>query len=62
MYVLALNGSHNNNGNTAFLLNKVLGYCAEGGAKTEIINVHEAVSDAKYPFCVNCVTPCQKQC
>ena len=62
MYVLALNGSHNNNGNTAFLLNKVLGYCAESGAKTEIINVYEAVSDTKYPFCVNCVTPCQKQC
>lgn len=62
MYVLALNGSHNNNGNTAFLLNEVLKHCAESGAETELVSVHEAVSDAKYPFCVNCAAPCPKQC
>lgn len=62
MYVLALNGSHNKDGNTAFLLNEVLKHCEMSGAKTEIISVHEAVSDAKYPFCVNCATPCPKQC
>ena len=60
MYVLALNGSHDNDGNTAFLLNEVLRYCKEKGARTEICNVYEAVSDAKYPFCVNCSTPCSR--
>ncbi len=62
MYVLALNGSHNNDGNTAFLLNETLKYCKEEGAETEICSVHEAISDAKLPFCVNCSTPCSKQC
>ena len=36
MYILALNGSHNNDGNTAFLLNEILRHCAEKGAETEI--------------------------
>ena len=62
MYIVALNGSHNDNGNTAYLLKSVLEKCAERGAETEMINVYKAVSDAKYPFCVNCVTPCNKQC
>lgn len=62
MYVLALNGSHNKDGNTAFLLNEVLKHCEHDGADVEMINVHEAVSEAKYPFCVNCTTPCSKQC
>ena len=62
MYILALNGSHNRNGNTAYLLNKVLEYCKEKGAETEILSVHDAISDAKTPFCVSCSTPCTKQC
>lgn len=62
MYIVALNGSHNKDGNTAYLLNSVLEKCAARGAKTEIINVFDAVSDAKYPFCVNCSNPCTGQC
>ena len=62
MYILALNGSHNNNGNTAFLLNEVLNHCREAGAETELCSVHEAIMSAKYPFCLNCSTPCSKQC
>lgn len=61
-YVLALNGSHVKDGNTAFLLNEVLRHCKEMGADTELCSVHEAISDAKIPFCVNCSTPCSKQC
>ena len=60
MKILALNGSHNNDGNTAYLLNKILGYFRK--EDTEIVNVYEAVSDAKLPFCINCSTPCSKQC
>ena len=62
MYVLALNGSHNNGGNTAYLLNLILDYCKQMGAKTECENVYEAVSDAKFPFCVSCSSPCSAQC
>lgn len=62
MYVLALNGSHNNNGNTAYILNLILDYCKKMGAETECESVFEAVNDAKTPFCVSCSTPCSKQC
>lgn len=62
MYIAALNGSHNNDGSTAFLLNEVLRYCREYGAETELISVHEAVCDAKTPFCVSCTSPCQRVC
>ena len=54
MYILALNGSHNNDGNTAFLLNEILRHCAEKGAETEICSVSEAIMDTKTPFCVAC--------
>ena len=59
MYILALNGSHNNDGNTAFLLNEILRHCAKG-AETEICSVSEAIMDTKTPFCVACSTPWQK--
>lgn len=61
-YILALNGSHDKDGNTAFLLNEILGHCAKDGAETELCSVHEAILDAKTPFCVNCSTPCSRQC
>lgn len=62
MYILALNGSHNNDGNTTFLLNEILKHCEEKGAETELLSVHEAIVSAKTPFCVACSTPCSKQC
>lgn len=62
MYIVALNGSHNKDGNTAFLLNEVLRHCEEGGAKTELLSVHDAILDAKHPFCVSCTVPCQRMC
>ncbi len=62
MYIVALNGSHNSNGNTAFLLKEILGHCEAAGAETEIISVHDAVNSAKTPFCVSCSSPCSKVC
>lgn len=60
MYILAINGSPNKDGNTAFLLNEILSYC--DGAECEIINAHDAVVSAKTPFCTTCTTPCNKSC
>lgn len=60
MYILALNSSHKNDGNTAFLLKNILSYFRK--EDTKIINIYEAVSDAKHPFCVNCSSPCSKIC
>ena len=62
MKVLALNGSHHNDGDTAFLLGEILSHCKAMGADTEMLSVHEAINDAKYPFCVACSSPCSKQC
>lgn len=61
-YILALNGSHNKEGNTAFLLNEILRYCSEAGADTELCSVHDAVLSAKTPFCISCSSPCSRQC
>lgn len=61
-YILALNSSHDKDGNTAFLLGEILRHCRSMGADTELCSVHEAILDAKTPFCVNCSTPCSKQC
>ncbi len=62
MYIVGLNGSHNDNGNTAFLLKETMRYLQDAGAECEIISVHEAISDAKTPFCVSCQSPCEKAC
>lgn len=62
MYIVALNGSHNDNGNTTYLLNEVLKHCKDAGAQTELISVHNAVKSAKGPFCINCSSPCSKMC
>ncbi len=60
MYIVALNGSHNKNGNTQFLLKEILNNCT--GAETEILNVHEIMSELSLPFCVSCCTPCDARC
>lgn len=60
MYILAINGSPVKDGNTAFLLNEILKNCE--GCETEMIYAHDAVTDAKAPFCVSCSNPCNKSC
>lgn len=60
MYILAINGSPNEDGNTAFLLKEILSHCE--GAECEIINIHKAVTAARTPFCVSCSNPCNKSC
>ncbi|MBM3304146.1 MAG: flavodoxin family protein [Candidatus Aenigmarchaeota archaeon] len=51
IFVLGINGSARKNGNTAKLLNKVLGYARKEGAKTEIL--HLASKDIKP--CISCI-------
>lgn len=60
MYIVAINGSPNKDGNSAFLLNEIKKHCE--GCEFEIISAHEVVTDAKTPFCTNCTSPCQKVC
>ena len=62
MKILALNGSPDKNGCTAFLLNTVLESAAALGATVEIEHVQPAILECKTPFCVNCSTPCNRSC
>lgn len=62
MYIVALNGSHNKDGNCGFLIDTILKDCKEMGAEVETINVHEAIMDAKTPFCTLCSAKCQGAC
>lgn len=62
MYIVALNGSKNKDGNCSFLIDTILNDCKNMGAEVEIINVHEAVMDAKTPFCTLCSAKCEGAC
>ncbi len=62
MKILFLNGSPNKDGNTYYLLNEIKKEIDKENIETEIINVHEAVCDAKTPFCTVCSNPCTGIC
>ena len=62
MKILAINGSHDKNGDIAYLIDIMLSECRKLGADTEVVYAIDAVNDAKTPFCVNCSSPCSKQC
>jgi len=62
MYVCAVNGSPNTEGNTAFLLNTVLDILNGEGCETEIIQIGKIMGKQKQPFCVNCSSPCNTSC
>ena len=61
MKILALNGSPNKEGCTAFLLNTVL-ESAAAGAEVELVQVQPAILECKTPFCVACSMPCNRSC
>lgn len=62
MNIIALNGSHNKQGNTAYLLDLVLEECRGMGANVEMLNLYEIMMSIKNPFCTACSTPCDARC
>lgn len=62
MLLVGLNGSPNKNGNTRFLLTKVLGTAKSLGADTQILEVEELLKTAKHCFCTACSNPCSGVC
>ena len=60
MYVCALNGSPNTEGNTAFLLNRILDKLE--GVETELIQIGVEMAKLPKAFCTGCATPCLKAC
>lgn len=62
MLIVGLNGSPNRDGNTKFLLNKVLSKAESLGAQIRMIEVGEVLKTAKSSFCTACSNPCSGAC
>ncbi len=63
MLIVAINGSPDKNGNTAFLLQKVLESAKESGADDCVtFNAMELINELEVPFCTNCSNPCTGEC
>ncbi|MCD5406302.1 MAG: flavodoxin family protein [Desulfotomaculum sp.] len=62
MLIIALNGSPNKDGNTAFLLNEALETINSTSIKTKFLQISEVLPEAKHPFCTCCSTPCSGIC
>lgn len=62
MLIVGVNGSPDREGSTAFLVAEVLKGCRELGARTELIQVMDALEDQERPYCVACSTPCPGTC
>ena len=57
VYIVGLNGSPNVEGNTSFLVKKVLEECEARGAKTILLNVGKIMQEQKCGFCMVCSNP-----
>lgn len=62
MLIAGINGSPNKDGNTKFLLRRVLDKTESLGAKSIILETGELLNDVKSPFCTVCSNPCSAVC
>ena len=62
MNIVGLNGSPNNDGNTGFLVSKILEECSIRGAQTVMLNVGKIMAEQKKAFCTACQSPCNGIC
>lgn len=62
MLIIALNGSPNKSGNTAYLLGLALETVMSESVETKLLQIPEALATAKHPFCTCCSTPCSMIC
>ena len=62
MLILAVCGSPNMKGNTAFMLNLALEEAKRLGAEVNLIDVCAALDTCDSPFCTSCSKPCRGIC
>lgn len=62
IFVVAINGSPNEDGNTAFLLKEVLKSAEKVGAKTELLHSMNILEGQEKPYCDACSSPCNESC
>jgi len=62
MDILAINGSPDPKGNTAHLLQKILGAIPPATARTKLLQAAEIIEASGPPFCHVCGNPCPATC
>lgn len=62
IFIVGINGSPNENGNTAFLVEQVLKAAGEAGAETELLHSMDILEDQEKPYCDACSSPCNESC
>lgn len=62
MLIVGVNGSPSRHGETAQLTLLVLKACEELGARTEMLQVMDALEGQEEPYCVACASPCPETC
>ena len=60
--ILAINGSPHSNGDTYYLLSCLGQEIEKNGVSFEIINLQNALSQLKIPYCICCSSPCNRSC
>jgi len=60
--IVALNGSPNKEGNTAFLLQQALDEFIKAGANACMLHCQDMLKGMKIPFCIACSSPCSGKC
>lgn len=60
--IVALNGSPDPKGNTAFLLSQALEECQKMQAQTAMVHCQDALKGLRKPFCQACSSPCTGKC
>lgn len=60
MFVFAINGSPNQDGNTAYLLQSILDQL--DGMHCEMVHIATVMQSLDRPFCTACSSPCTKAC
>jgi len=62
MFIIAINGSPNPRGNTAYMLRAALDEVAGAGAEGHFMQVSDLITKAKVPYCIACSNPCDGKC
>jgi len=62
MFIVLINGSPNEGGNTAYLLEIMLKELEEKGVNVEMVSASQVMSQQEQPFCIACSSPCSGVC
>lgn len=62
MLIVAINGSPNLEGNTAFMLREAVEEISNKGVETHFMQASKILAQVKVPYCIACSNPCEGKC